>query len=588
MLYPWQTQTRTVEDLSGLWKFKMEDGVVNVNKPLTDYLQVAVPGSFNEQVNDERIRNHIGYFWYETEFNISKKQLKKRNVLRFGAVAQNCEVYINGQLVGKHIGGYTPFEFEISKYLKLGENDLKVHDNNLLDNSTVPTAKQTRSGDKIVQKNRFDFFNFAGINRPVKLYTTNDTYIDSIAVNYQVRYPQTIVTPDVVINGNYDSAKFTILDENDEAVSEKIIKRDEDIKLDIENTHLWQPRNAYLYKLKIDVFEEGKLVDSYSQTFGVRTIEVRDHQILINGKAVYLKGFGWHEDTIAHGGGVNPAQVVMDMNIMKSLGANSFRTSHYPYADETMQLADKMGFLVIDEAPAVGLFADFTTMGPDAKNIENTWDVLDTEENHKQALKEMIERDHDHPSVIIWSLANEPASMEKGAHKYFKKIADYAKKLDPQKRPMTIVNIMTANAENDRVDDLIDVLCLNRYWGWYMDFDDLEKAKLDLSQDLEGWHKKFPDKPVVFTEFGAETIAGMHSLTREPYSEEYQVDYYKANFSVFDKYDFVQGEQLWNFADFVTDPSLIRIGSENRKGVFTRDRKPKEIINYLRKRWQNK
>lgn len=585
MLYPYQTQTRTVEDLSGLWKFKMEDeDKVDVNQPLTNCLQVAVPGSFNEQVNDPKICNHIGYFWYETEFNISKKQLKKRNVLRFGAVAQNCEVYVNGKLVGKHVGGYTPFEFEITEYLKLGKNDLKVRDNNLLDNTTVPTAEQTITDGKIIQKNRFDFFNYAGINRPVKLYTTNATYIDLLFVNYQVKNAQTIVTPDVVIRGKYDTVKFTIFDENDDVVS----AAKNEAQLKIEDTHLWQPLHAYLYRLKVDVYKKDKLVDSYIQPFGVRTIEVRDHQILINGKAIYLKGFGWHEDSIAHGGGVNPAQVVMDMNIMKSLGANSFRTLHYPYADETMQLADKMGFLVIDEVPAVGLFEDFTTTGPDTEKTQNTWDLLHTQKNHQQALKEMIERDHDHPSVIIWSLANEPASMEKGAHKYFKQIASYAKQLDPQKRPITIVNIMTANAQNDRVDDLVDVLCLNRYWGWYIDFNDLEKAKVDLTHDLESWHKKFPDKPIVFTEFGADTIAGMHSLTREPYSEEYQIDFYKANFSVFDKFDFVQGEQLWNFADFVTDPSLIRIGSENKKGIFTRDRKPKEIVNYLKERWHQK
>lgn len=273
---------------------------------------------------------------------------------------------------------------------------------------------------------------------------------------------------------------------------------------------------------------------------------------------------------------------------MKSVGANSFRTSHYPYAEETMRLADRLGLVVIDEVPAVGLYESFAvTLDDNPNKVGNTWKHLKTEKKHKTALKEMINRDCDHPSVIIWSLANEPASHEEGAHKYFSEIVKYAKRIDPQKRPVTIVNIMMANADKDRVNDLVDVICLNRYYGWYVDFNNLQKAKEDLSVELKKWHQKFKNKPIIFTEFGTDTIAGMHSLQREPYSEEYQVDYYKANFDVFDKYNFVQGEQLWNFADFVTEPGMIRIGGENRKGVFTRNREPKEVVQYLKQRWLN-
>lgn len=581
MLYPLNTETRDVVDLSGLWKFKMEEDIVNPEVPLSQTIDIGVPGSFNEQVHDKKIANHIGYFWYENEFFINKQQLNQRNVLYFGSVAQNCEVYVNGKLIGKHIGGYTPFEFDISKFIQLGQNNLKVRVNNLLDNTTVPTASQKIEGKKIIQQNRFDFFNFAGINRPVKLYTTNFTYIESIAVNYIVKNNDALVTPDISIHGDYDDIQISIIDEDGH-----IVAQNDRTELTIKNVHLWQVLNSYLYQLKVDIFNQGELLDTYAQTFGVRTIEVKDHQIFINGKSVYLKGFGWHEDTIAHGGGLNLNQVVEDLRIMKDLGANSFRTSHYPYANETMQLADKLGFVVIDECPAVGLYEGFTSAltGGNAHN-QNTWKDLNTLRNHKRALKEMIERDHDHPSAIIWSLANEPASMESGAHEYFMQIANYTKQLDPQKRPITIVNIMTANAKNDLVDDLVDVLCLNRYWGWYIDYNDLKQAKTDSANDLRAWHEKFPDKPIIFTEFGADTVSGLHSNSHQPYSEEYQVDYYKANFEVMDQFDFIRGEQLWNFADFVTDPSLIRIGSRNMKGCFTRDRHPKEIVSYLKQRW---
>lgn len=581
MLYPEQTATRTLEDLSGIWKFKLEQAPVDPAKPLTDYQWMAVPASFNDQVMDLKERNHIGYFWYETSFNVPVDQLKKRNVLRFGSVTQNAEVFINGHQVGKHVGGFTPFEFVIDNYLQAGVNDLKVRLNNLLDNTTVPSANQYKENGRVKQQNRFDFYNYAGIHRKVQLYTTGQSYIGHLAVNYKVDGELTTVTPEVKVTGNYGRLVLSILDEKGQVVA----SGDGSQPLVIKHTRRWQPLNAYLYRLKVEVYQDDQLLDSYSQEFGVRTIEVRDHHFFINGQRFYFKGFGWHEDSLAHGKGENLPQVNLDFNIMKKMGANSFWTSHYPYSEETMRLADRKGLVVIDEVPAVGLYETFNVSLAGDFKAGQTWKHLDPAAKHKLALREMIERDHDHPSVVMWSVANEPASHEPGAHEYFKDIIDYAKQQDPQKRPVTVVNIMMADAGKDLIGDLVDVICLNRYYGWYVDFGDLPAAKRDLKTELEKWHAKFPDKPIIFTEFGADTVDGMHSLYHAPYSEEYQVDYYRANFAVFDSCDYVQGEQLWNFADFVTEPGMIRVGGENRKGVFTRDRRPKEVVNLLKQRW---
>ncbi|WP_234982438.1 beta-glucuronidase [Limosilactobacillus caccae] len=584
MLYPEQTATRTLADLTGLWKFKIEDGHVDPAKPLRGYEWMAVPASYNDQVTDLGKRNRVGYFWYETNFSVPVDQLKKRNVLRFGSVTQNAEVFLNGQEVGKHIGGFTPFEFEVNKYLKAGDNNLKIRLNNLLDNTTVPSALQKNENGELSQQNRFDFYNYAGIHRKVQLYTTAQTYLEYVAVNYKIDGEKTFVHPDIKIIGGYDQVVVTILDEEGKVVA----RGDEEATLTINSTHRWQPLNAYLYRLQVKIYVADKLVDSYNQEFGVRTIEVKQHQFFINGKPFYFKGFGWHEDSVAHGKGENLPQVNLDLNIMEKMGANSFRTSHYPYSEETMRLADRKGFVVIDEVPAVGLYENFAvTLGGSFKEGK-TWKNLDPQANHKLALREMIERDHDHPSVVMWSVANEPASHEPGAHEYFADIIRCAKQMDPQKRPVTVVNIMNADAEKDLIGDLVDVICLNRYYGWYVDFGKLELAKKQLKVELEKWHKKFPEKPILFTEFGADTIAGMHSLYHAPYSEEYQVDYYQANFAVFDSCEYVQGEQLWNFADFVTEPGMIRVGAENRKGVFTRDRRPKQVVQLLRQRWRNK
>ena len=585
MLYPEQTATRTLEDLSGMWKFKPETTPVDPAKPLSDTVWMAVPASFNEQTMDKKLRQRDGYFWYETTFNVPQDQLKKRNVLHFGSVSQSCTVYLNGQEVMHHVGGFTPFEADVSHHLRAGKNDLKVRVSNLLDNTTLPAGdlKQDDDGQYHVSL-RFDFFNFAGIHRRVRLYTTNRTYIDHIAVNYTAEGAKTTVQPDINVKGNYDHAKLTILDEDGQEVAQASSLS---AGLTIANTHRWQPLHAYLYELQVELFnKDDELLDTYTQEFGVRTIEVKDHHFLINGKSFYFKGFGRHEDSLAHGKGENMPLVNLDYQIMKWMGANSFRTSHYPYCEDAMRQADREGLVVIDECPAVGLNDAFSKVYGD--HLGNTFkEHMKTMENHKRVIREMVERDHDHPSVVMWSVANEPASHEEGAHEYFKEVIDYTRQLDPQKRPITLVNEARSEADKDICGDLLDVICLNRYFGWYIDFDDLPKAKHDLDVELEKWHAKFPDKPVIFTELGADTVAGLHSLIHCPYSEEYQVDYYRANFDVFDQKDYVQGEQLWNFADFTTESGMIRVGGQNLKGVFTRDRRPKGIVAYLRDRWLN-
>lgn len=585
MLYPQQTATRTLEDLSGMWKFRAETEPIDATKPLSDFVWMAVPASFNDQTMDQKLRNHLGYFWYETGFNVPVDQLNKRNVLRFGSVTHNAEVYVNGKLVVSHTGGFMPFEVDVTEQLVAGENDLKVRFNNLLDNSTLPSAALAKDGDKYKMQTRFDFYNYSGIHRPVRLYTTGATYLDHIWVNYTVDGEVTKIHPEIHVAGDYVTATVEVIDEAEEVVanSESL-----DGELTIEHTHRWQSMNAYLYKLRVTLRgKDNELLDTYTKEFGVRTIKVENGKILVNEKPVYLTGFGRHEDSLASGKGLNMPLVNMDYQIMKNMGANSFRTSHYPYSEESMQQADREGFLVIDEVPAVSLFETFNVaVGIDMKKGE-TWKHLTTHENHKQALSEMIERDSDHPSVIMWSVANEPASHEDGAHEYFEEMINYTKELDNQKRPVTVVNIQFADADHDLIGDLLDVICLNRYFGWYIDFADLEAAKRDLKSELEKWHQLYPDKPIMFTEFGGDTVDGMHSLLRVPYSEEYQVDYYKANFEVFDELDYVVGEQLWAYADFVTDPGMIRIGGENRKGIFTRDRKPKMVVHYLKDRWTN-
>lgn len=158
----------------------------------------------------------------------------------------------------------------------------------------------------------------------------------------------------------------------------------------------------------------------------------------------------------------------------------------------------------------------------------------------------------------------------------------YARELDPQKRPCTLVSVQGTTADTDCSAQLSDVICLNRYYGWYFGGPDLEVSETGLRKELSDWGKL--GKPVMFTEYGADTVSGLHDTTSVMYTEEYQVEYYEMNNKVFDEFDFVVGEQAWNFADFATSQSLLRVQG-NKKGLFTRDRKPKMVAHYFRNRW---
>jgi len=180
----------------------------------------------------------------------------------------------------------------------------------------------------------------------------------------------------------------------------------------------------------------------------------------------------------------------------------------------------------------------------------------------------------------MWSLVNEAATYEKGAINYFKKIAEVTRKLDPT-RPITIVN--SSNPDECKVAQFFDVICFNRYYSWYSDPGHLELIEIQLSRDLLKWYKRFK-KPVFLTEFCADTIAGFHYHPPVMFSEEYQIELLKEYFKVLDKFDFVTGEHIWNFADFATKQGLTRVGG-NKKGIFTRNRQPKSVAFYIKERW---
>ena len=426
MLYPIMTETRQVIDLNGIWNFKLDKGVGFDEKwqesTLQDTIRMAVPSSYNDLVEDSSFRDHIGWVWYEREFIISKNMLDERLVLRFGSATHHAKVYINGKLLVEHKGGFTPFEGELNEFVTVGKNRVTVAVDNILDESTLPVGilqeiKLPDGSTKVKNPVNFDFFNYAGIHRPVKIYTTPKTYIKDVTVITDFENNLGKVDYEVEVSGQA-SVAISVIDENNNIVAKGMGAKG---KVEIENVKLWEPMNAYLYNLKIDLIDENnEIIDTYDQPFGVR-------KFLINNKPFYFKGFGKHEDSHIHGRGFDEALNVKDFNLMKWIGANSFRTAHYPYSEEIMRLADREGIVVIDETPAVGVHLNFMATMMAGAEKRDTWKEIQTFEHHQDIIRELVARDKNHPCVVMWSVANEPASDEKGAYEYFKPLIELTK-----------------------------------------------------------------------------------------------------------------------------------------------------------------
>ncbi|QEJ96581.1 beta-glucuronidase [Treponema phagedenis] len=599
MLYPITTQTRAVIDLGGIWRFKVDYDECGLNEKwfmgmLDTESVMCVPASYNDIAAMSDIRNHVGSVWYQRDVVVPQLLTGQRLVLRFGSVTHKAHVYWNGALIAEHSGGFTPFEVVLKPSDIAETNQLTVRVNNILDISTLPVGLYSESKDengKIIRKNmpNFDFFNYAGIHRPVTLVSTPEYFIDDIILTNEcsgtsakVHYAVTISGKDGVVDADsgFSVAVDCIAEDGSLVTSANGFTGE----LHIENVKRWNPLKPYLYTIRVKLLKDGTLIDLYDEPYGIRTVAVKNGQFLINEKPFYFKGFGKHEDAFYTGRGFNAAQTLLDFNLMKWMGANSFRTSHYPYAEETMRLCDRLGIVVIDEVPAVGIHLNFMASLLTPAEKRDTFAEIQTKAAHETVIRELIERDKNHCCVVMWSIANEPETNDKGADAYFAPLIKRAKDLDPQKRPVTIVTLMSSLPETCRVSAMIDVLCLNRYYGWYLQSGDVKEGGKAAYTELQKWQEKFPDKPIMYTEFGADTVAGFHSLDPVMFTEEYQVAYLKANTEQFAAIKNFVGEHVWNFADFETSQNIIRVQG-NKKGVFTRDRKPKMAAYFLKERW---
>lgn len=597
MLRPQLTTTRDTRSLNGMWRFRVDwdnDGLAQgwASERLAGTREVPVPASVNDLFADENVRNHIGYWFYQRDVQVPATWRDQQILVRFGSVTHAAVVLVNGVELTRFKGGYLPFEVDVTEHATPGESfRLTVAVDNRLDNTSIPPGEVVEHPDgRRHQEYMHDFYNYTGIHRTVELIARPATHVEDITITTDFTGSVGSVNWDIIhadSGSSADSAEVTV---------EVVDLRDDSVvatgtgargTAEIPDVNLWTPGVGGLYGLKVMLIDaDGTTLDDYTEKFGVRTVEVKDSQFLINGEPFYFTGFGMHEDHETLGKGHSDAHLVQDMELLSWIGANSLRTSHYPYAEEWMDYCDAHGIVVIDETPAVGLNLGVAggIMGGTVKPTFSPENVNDeTQAQHQLEIERLIARDKNRPAVVLWSIANEPESQTPEAREYFAPLVAATRAADPT-RPVGFVNIMLAPYDKCHISDLFDVLMLNRYYGWYFNTGDLKATEAGMVAETRGWVDKYPGKPIIYTEFGADTVAGLHSIYNQPWTEDYQIEYHKMNARVFDAFDEVIGEQMWNFADFQTKFGIMRVDG-NKKGAFTRDRRPKGAARFLRERW---
>lgn len=554
-------------------------------QPPAGTIPMPVPAAFNEITEDPDLRDYFGVAWYFVR--LEKPDDSPVHKLRFGAAVYHAGVYLNGEKLHQSHLGKLPFEVDLSGKWQEGDNLLAVRIDTRLSWQTVPPGcqKSKRIPDINIEDHQrpeyhFDFLNNGGLLRSVWLLSLPANHLTGITLKTLSQNDQPQGWELCCQATGSCPVQYRILDAKGHEVANANAKQPSStVTLHPEYPHLWSPDSPYLYSLEITLGSD----DRYKTKIGLRCIRVVPDAFLLNGSRIYLRGCATHEDFHLVGQGHNDARLVRDLTMLKNMGANSFRTAHYPYDESAYRLADELGLLVIDETAAVG-FNSWTSypIFSDNRVDEQTLAV------HKDMLVRLIERDHMHPSVVMWSIANEPACYEAEAEEYFRQLFELCRASDPECRPTTVVQSSWPESNGKLVSrsaQFCDVICYNRYAAWYFDPGHLEVVEKQSLDEPIAWRQMFPDKPVMITEFGADAIAGMHSSPPVMFSEEYQKETIAAYTRSLDKLSYVVGEHVWNMCDFMTKQGTVRVMG-NRKGVHTRDRQPKLAAHFLKERWR--
>ena len=513
---------------------------------------MRIPGDWNTQ--DERLFFYEGTVWFKKSFQAVPMQ-DVRTLLYFGAINYDCHVYVNSRHVGRHIGGFTPFNYDISDLLKEGENTIIVKVDNKRHAEDVPTQI-------------FDWWNYGGITRDVKLVKVTPVYLedyslqlqkaDAKAKNREISFSAKLNKAEaghsITVSIPELKLKKTLTTDSNGAIHSSLIT------IHSKKLSLWSPESPKRYRVDVSLD-----TSTISDSIGFRTIETRDKQILLNGQPIFLKGISIHNEKPNGGGRANTVEDARTLlGWAKELGCNFVRLAHYPHHEEMVREAEKMGILVWSEIPVYWTIA---------------WKNPKTYENAQNQLRDMIARDHNRANIIIWSIANEtPHSPERD--QFLGNLAQYARTLDNTRLISMAMEVTGAsnyvNRLNDNMNQYVDVVSFNQYIGWYRDVNDAPKMRWEIPYN----------KPVIVSEFGGGAKYGYHGAQNQRWTEEFQENLYRENCAMLDKIEGLAGTTPWILKDFRSPRRVLPDVQDyyNRKGLFS-DKGEKKKAFYVLKNW---
>ncbi|WP_316745949.1 glycoside hydrolase family 2 protein [Pedobacter gandavensis] len=513
---------------------------------------------------------------YENKLNVPQAWAAKRLFLYFEGANSVATVFVNNKSVGEHKGGYTGFAVEITDYVKPGDNSITVQVSNAYRLDVIPLHG--------------DFNVYGGLHRPVSLIVTEKSCISPLDYGSSGVYlSQKAVSEnsaelEILTKLSLSDAKnltlvTTLIDQSGKeniSISTPVnsgLSSDVKTRMLIEKPHLWNGKaDPYLYRVRVSLFQDGKIIDQVSQPLGFRYYHVDpDKGFFLNGKYLDLYGAGRHEDWSGKGSALTDADHDQDMALMKELGATAARLTHYPHSKHFYDLCDQNGLVLWSEIPFVGP-GGYTGTGyvKDAQLEENT----------KKMLKELIRQNYNHPSVCFWGLFNELKLNYDDPQPFIKELNNLAKTEDPGRLTTLASNLGSAN-----FTDLSDLMGWNQYFGWYGGkFDEVAKW-------ADQTHKTLPGRPISISEYGAGASPYKHTeelSAPEPkgrfHPEEWQTAFHEKHWEELKKRPFVWGKFIWVLADF---GSAIRTEGDNNgindKGLVTYDRKIKKDAFYFYK-----
>ncbi len=509
--------------------------------------RLNVPGDWNTQ--RESLLFYEGSVWYKRSFDYEKPS-KKRLFVHFGAANYQADVYLNGEELGHHEGGFTPFDFEITDRVKLRGNFLVLRINNARGKDQVPTVNT-------------DWWNYGGITRPVTLVEVPETFIQDYLIQLEKGSSRQI-RGWVQLNGSQLSQNVTI--RIPEVSISETFQSDSNGRAEFSfaaDLTPWSPEKPKLYSVEVT----GE-TDQITDRIGFRVIEVRGTDLLLNGKPIFLRGIDIHEEAPTRPGRAwseDDARTLLGW--AKELGCNFVRLAHYPHNEAMLRTADQMGILVWAEVPVYWTIQ---------------WENPNTLRNAENQLREMITRDHNRASLIIYSVANE-TPISDARNRFLRQLIQDAHSTDPTRLVSAALEAKESREGKRfkiRIDDPLgndlDVLGNNEYIGWYVHTPE--------DADLTDWSSGY-DKPLIMSEFGGDALFGYHGDARVRWTEEYQENLYRHQIAMLKRVPFLRGTTPWILKDF-RSPRRTLPGIQdffNRKGLVSDHGEKKKAFLVLQK-----